>query len=314
MPPREPADLSLDLDHDDKRCQKINEDGSQCKGFHTRDSSLCNIHKTGADVFAAQRQEKAEQRRILEEKLQEHHYPTKTVGECQQVAEDILNGILKGVIKRDKAAPLGVFLGLAYSMAKTMHSQGGTTNRLAINIQNNATQITMNDAQMDEFLRGNDSVKITLLENLQKSGKVTVNQKADGVTDVEAQQVEPSDVKIDADGLASLTNGTSLPLTKAQVKSLFGTTMGDKSRPKAVDMVDPSGFDEVFERKKSSLPQEARSAPHLYKGKFEVVEGSPTAALWFTCQFCGDRQAEIIKNNKKYSKCPMAPGKQTYED
>lgn len=269
-----------DPDVQDRKCV-------ECGAWRTKDSAYCNMHKEGVQTFMAKRAVNAQKKAELKKRLEEKEYSIKTVQDVQDLTQDVINGIMKGDIKRDKSGPLGMYIMLAHKMAKDLEGKA-VNNTFSIDVSKNNVKITMSDQKMDEFLRDGPALRIEMLKEMQAAGEIET--KTDGETfDVQVKDVTPEKIKIDTKGLAKLSSKTDVPITPAQAKNLFGQTLADDSPIKdVVRGQDAVGFGHLYEEK--NLPI------HKYKGKYESDVAQGKAFLWFTCEYCGDRQPNVNKN------------------
>lgn len=216
----------------------------------------------------------------------------KTRAGVQQFTEDVVNGIIMGVVKKDKAAPMSVMLPFLYKMAKEMEGQGGKTGGASITLRQTEQSITleMSEEEMDAYLAGNNQVRVEVIEKMEAEGKIKLGKPEKNVVTIKSE-IDPKKVKTDLDGIVQITKKTDIPLTKAQARSLFGRNLADKHHVSPVPGPDATGFSALFEdkRMKKIAPE---GAVHQWKGAYEPgTDGY--AKLWYTCQQCGKRQPNV---------------------
>lgn len=271
------SQLEKERDEQDRKCH--------CGAWRTLDSAFCNIHRDGVEAFVKNRHDAAQRKKELSDRLDAKEYSIKTVADVQDLTGDVINGILRGDIKRDKSGPLGIYIMLAHKMAKDLEGKS-VNNTFSIDVSKSNVKLTMSDNKMDEFLRGDPSLRIEMLKGMQ--GEIETRQEGNTL-DIEVKDVTPEKIKVDARGLAGISNKTDTPLTKEQAANLFGKNLADDSPIEGVvDGQDSAGFGHLFDEKK--LPV------HRYKGKYEVDKAQGKAFLWFTCEFCGKRSANVDKD------------------
>lgn len=290
------------MEHDpDRQCEYIFEEGhpkagQKCTGPHTRDSAYCGMHGERKQQIVDARAEKAKKLRELSETVNSYH-GTCTREDVQKLTEIVINGVMTGVIKKDKAGPLAVFLPFAYKMAKEMDVPKPGGLRIDLTKTTETVTLSMSEEEMDAYLSGNDSVKIEIIEQAKAEGKIKIENN-----EIIAEEVEPEKIKIDNRSIARISQKTDQPITAEQSKKLFGTNMKDTPQRQGSIGASTQGFSELFE---SGIPE---GSLHEWKGKYEKVEGKNVAALWYTCQKCGKRSPNSDQRHSKQDGefCPGA--------
>jgi hypothetical protein len=237
---------------------------------------------------------KLQQLRSLSEELENPALKASTRKEVQNLTVNVVNGILTGLIKKDKSAPLGVFLPLLWKMAKEMEGTGTAgTGGFKVGLTKETLSVEMTDEMMDRYLKGNEAFKIEILEQLQSEGKIKTEAKDHTLT-LDATEVEPKDVKTDPNTIAQILRTSDIPQTVPQVRKLFGRSMDDKKLKSFEARSEATGFGDLFELPdKKALPD---GALHKFKGKYEPDPQAGIAVLWFVCQQCGKK----VRNSDQY--------------
>lgn len=238
--------------------------------------------------------QRLERLRKFTEDIEFPDHKVTTRKDVQALTEKVINGILMGVIKRDKAAPLGVMLPLAYKMAKELEGVGsGVSPGLSVSFKQTEQTVTlqMSEEEMDAYLGANERVKVEILEKMQSDGKISMGKPEKKIVQIESK-VDPKKVKTDLDGIVQISRHTDLPLDKDQARTLFGRNLNDKRHVMPEALPDMTGFGGLFEEKnvKKIAPE---GAIHQWKGKYEPNGG--LAQLWYTCTQCGLRQPNVDK-------------------
>lgn len=296
-----PQPPSQDEERNDKKCKWVYDDDEDrhCDAWHTSTSPYCITHAEGGASLRKRAEINKKAAKEVEQRLESTHYSLKTVGDVQAMLEDVVNGIMKGAVKKDKAGPLGVFLPLAYNIAK--HQEGSILNdrstiKLSVTERTKSMVMNLSDADMDAYVTGDESVKTALIEKLKESGHVVETARPESNSiDVESTSIDPEDIKVNARALAKISKGTDIPLTAQQAKDMFGAnlaTENDPDRPPSPTF-DATGFGELFTL--DGLPEGAVVLHHRFVGKFEVIPGNK-AELWYTCKWCGYRTANKVKH------------------
>jgi hypothetical protein len=285
---------------DDKHCQFVKPEGGQCGAFRTHSSAFCNIHSGGIAKLNERRRAQAAKVAELQEEFDFGYFNTRTRKDVQELTEKIINGVLKGAVKREKGAMMAVLLPFAYKMARELEGSVRNSGSIKVTIteKDQSLLLQMDESQMDRYLAANDGLRIQIMEELQLAGKIHISKKED-IIDISAKNITPADVKIPGKELANLSMKTDVPLTQKQVLKLFGKTLADapdtyRLPPTGPDM---SGFGHVFEKDNKGLPVEAQPIPHKWKGDYEMGEiaGMPAQILWFTCRWCQARARNVNK-------------------
>jgi hypothetical protein len=286
---------------DDKRCSFDKEDGTQCGGFHVKESPYCSFHSGKLKEATARKQAQVLKQQELQEDFDFSYFSTKSRQDVQLLTEKVINGVIKGSLKKDKAALLSTFLPFAYKIAKELENTGARSGSISVKItESKSLTLSMDEEMMDRYLSANEAVKVEMLEDMQMSGKLQMT-KGDGgqVIDVQAT-VDADKVKVPAAGLAAISEHTDLPLTPKQVTKLFGRNLGEaetlKPEKKGPDMI---GFGHVFEI--GGRPEHSDPVKHKWKGKYEAELKTGLAKLWFTCEHCGRREPNVVEEI-----CPKA--------
>lgn len=298
-----PQPPSPDEERNDKKCKwrYPDDEDQQCNAWHTSTSPYCITHAEGGAALRKRAEKNKAAAKEVESRLEGQHYDLKTVSDVQILMEDVVNGIMKGVIKKDKAGPLGVFLPLAFNIAK--HQEGSILNdrshvTLSITERTKSMVMQLTDEDMDAYIEGNMEVKTALIEKLKEGGQVgeTIDRAANTI-DVETIRLEPEDIKINKRALAKISTGTDIPLTQQQVGALFGATLADPNEAPTPpnSNFDATGFGELFEP--TGLPEGAVKLVHKFLGRYEQIEIGKMA-LWYTCKWCKKR----VANKTSYSK------------
>lgn len=250
------------------------------------------------------RQQKISHLRNLAEDLEAGQHKTLNRKDVQELTGKVVNGILAGLVKKDKAAPLGVFIPLLWKMAKELEGTG-TGGGMKIDITKQTMSIEMTDEMMDRYLKGDEGFKVEILEQLESEGKIK-KQNTGSILEIEAK-IEPRDVKTDPNTIAQITKGTDAPQTVQQTRRLFGRNMADtKHKSMEANSQEAGGFSDLFELPdKKALPD---GALHKWKGKYEVDKPTGLGVLWFTCQQCQKK----VRNCDQYQQelCEAEPGGQ----
>lgn len=264
-----------EIEAQDKKCSHRDEEGKQCGGYHIKGAKYCHVHAGGLARLHEARANALTRRRDLQEDLELNHQNLETVADIKQAVAKIYNGTLAGFIKRDKASVLITLLQLAHKLhAKQGPAPMGFVN---INIGDGVARITPNFADakiLDQFLLSDNATSARLLEDLHRDGNLQIERHAD-VIDV--KPINPDKVKIDAKQIAEFTGAP-----KAEVIDLLGKTLGDTAG---------KGYHEPDIDLLALPPPEPTYCD--YKGNYEP-EGE-TAKLWFTCQRCGKRSPNKVK-------------------
>jgi hypothetical protein len=237
---------------------------------------------------------KLKQLQSLSEELDNPAIKASSRKEVQQLTVNIVNGILTGLIKKDKSAPLGVFVPLLWKMAKDLEGTGTAGgNGFKIGMTKETLSLEMTDELMDKYLKGNEAFKVEILEQMQKEGKIKTEQIDHTVT-INAEEVEPKDIKTDPKAIAQILRGTDCPQTIPQARKLFGRSLDDKKLKSFERQSEATGFGDLFELPdKKALPD---GALHKFKGKYEPDPELRIAVLWFTCQQCQKK----VRNSDQY--------------
>lgn len=241
------------------------------------------------------RQRKIEIAEAFRADLTENIHETHTRKDVQALLGKVINGVIQGFIKKDKAGPLALFLPLAYKVAKDLEgTESGRGFRVDMTETTKQVSVKMSEEQMDRYLSAPENVKLEILQSMQQEGSIKMIRRDDEVT-ISPGKVKPEDVKIDVEEIVKLSDKTDQPLTNAQAKEIFGKTLADAQEMKPGP--DATGLGDLFEiknKKPIGLPE---GALHKWKGKYESNPGStpPTVSLWFTCQQCGQRIANVNK-------------------
>lgn len=190
---------------------------------------------------------------------------------------------MTGLIKKEKAAPLGIFLPLAWKMAKELEGTGsGGGFKFDITQTTKKLSVELTDDLMDRYIRGDEALKIEIIDELQKDGKIKTVTNDAGL-EIDASSLELKDVKTDLEGIVQISKHTDVPVTRKQARKLFGSSLGDKKHVNQEVKSEATGFGDLFELPdKQALPD---GALHKWKGAYEPSDNG-LAALWFTCQQC----------------------------
>jgi hypothetical protein len=225
--------------------------------------------------------------------LETPHHSLKTRKDVQTFTEKVVNGIMMGVVTKEKAAPLGVFLPLAYKMAKELETNASGPPGLNITFkQEQSVTLQMSEAEMDAYLNGNEQVRVEVLEKMEQTGQISFSKAPNKQVNINSE-VKPENVKTDLDGIVQITAKTDLPLTKEQARRAFGRSLNDKRHVSTEAGPDMTGFGELF-KQKNMRKLAPPGALHEWKGKYET-DGGPYGQLWFTCQVCFKRQPNVDK-------------------
>ena len=287
-----------DVEDLDKRCSYTFPEGDEragqrCPSFHIGGSPYCMGHSDEKAKIQAGRNRRIEKINEFREDLNGEIHATSSRKDVQKLTEKVINGILQGFIKKEKAGPLALFLPFAYKMAKEMELQGGNgAFRIDMQETTKTASIQMTEEQMDKYLAAPEHVRVEILEDMKRSGAVKMI-KRDNTVKLETGEVAPEKIKIDTKAIAEISDKTDTPLTQNQVADIFGKNLRDT--PDVTPGPDQSGFGDVFQPKAKGLPD---GAIHKWKGAYERNNDTnpPTASLWFTCQQCGARAANVNKD------------------
>ena len=291
-------------DDDDRRCRFKHppgheKAGQQCAGMHIVDSAFCNWHSGNIIAHNKKAKEKGCQQAALEESLTGDYHELKTRGQVRDFTEKLINGIMQGVIKKDKAAPMAVFLPLIWKQAQVLEKEGvhggSSFKGMQITVKDQKTiNIQMSPQDVDKFLeaKGGDAMKV--LEELENNGQIQkIERGGDGAVNVTAKDITDESTRIDSRAIAKITERSGSPITPKQATRIFGKSMAgadvSKSAPNGTLPPGP-GFDHLFEKDFSGLPTEAQPKPHKWvKGYTEphVVQGVLMAENQYTCEWCG---------------------------
>lgn len=250
-------------------------------------------HSDEKAKIQAGRERKIQEMKDFHEDLTGTIHATTNRKDVQALTGKIINGILQGHIKKEKAGPLALFLPFAYKMAKEMEQEGGNSGfRIDMQETTKTASIQMSEEQMDRYLAAPEHVRVEILEDMKRSGAVKM-VKRDSTVKIESGDVKPEDMKIDTKAIAMISDKTDTPLTEKQASDIFGKNLRDT--PDVTPGPDQSGFGDVFQPKAKGLPD---GAIHKWKGAYERNNDTnpPTASLWFTCQQCGARAANVNKD------------------
>ena len=291
------------MEEEDKQCSYIHEEphpkaGERCKGFHVKGSPFCTGHSEQIARTNEQRSRRAEEARDFKQGLELDYHDTCTPEGVQKLTEKVINGILRGFIKKDKSA-LGVLLPFAYKMAKEQRPTSTRGEAFRIDLEKTTQSLTVNmtEEQMDKYLAAPENVRIEILEDLQKDGNLS---KGERTVKIDASKTDPKKIRVDGAGLEEISKHTDQPITKKQAYNLFGKNMADKAKTKPGP--DTRGFGDLFEKERGKPTGLPEGALHKWKGKYEPEPGSdpPVAKLWFTCEQCGTKKPNV--DNKEL--CP----------
>lgn len=245
-------------------------------------------------------QERVERVRQLAADLETPGHSIQTRKDVQTLTQNVINGILCGLIKKEKAAPLGVFIPLAYRMAKELETQGTGRGGIRIDIteKTHSLSLELTDEEMDRYLSASEHVKVEILEQMTASGKIKQVRKPDKL-EYTATDINLKDVKTDPEALARISRSTDSPITPFEARKLFGRSLADPKHKNQEPGQPTEGFGEIFHVNKRLVRDLKRTLPeealHRYKGKYEPDAATGTASLWFTCQVCGDRVRNVDK-------------------
>lgn len=233
---------------------------------------------------------RAEHLKRFVEDLHSPNHALKTRKDVQNFLEKVVNGIMMGVVPKEQSAPLGVFIPLAYKIAKENETLSPGTGGLSVTFKQTEQMVTlqMSEAEMDAYLTGNDQVRVEVIEKMEAEGKISIGKKGEIKS-----EVKPEKIKTDLKTIAAMSNKTELPITEEQAKTLFGKNLNDKHHITQEPGPDMTGFGALFEEK-NMRKIAPKGALHQWKGKYETT-GGPFGQLWFTCQVCGKRQPNVDK-------------------
>lgn len=269
--------------------------GQRCQVAHMKDSKVCYPHAMEGTLTP--KQESLRKLKELQADLQTGYHSLRTRLDVQQLNEKIVNGILTGIVRRDQATMLGVFIPLAWKISKELE---GTIAAPTIKITNvNHTEqivLSMDPETLDRYLGTKSGAeRAVILEDFQKQNNIRLVKK-DTVIDAEVKEVEPSKVRIPAGELAEISKGTDLPLTVRQAGKLFGKNLGDVNVEQEANRVDQVGYGHLFERKRDVLPEE-QAAKFKHKQKLKFVDGKMqgTKVSRYTCEWCGYVSGSLSK-------------------
>lgn len=285
----------MDEVKEDKHCTWIHQPGhlkagQRCEGFKIIGAEFCSGHvEGGVDKMIAGRN----RRNQASQELTNTYFELKTRQDVQNAIEKIVNGVLSGVIKRDKGQLLAVFLPLAYKIAKELEGivPNGKGVTLTMTQETKTLSVEMSDEQMDAYLNGGEKVKIQILEELEQGGKLSVSKRKDKPIIEAVSTAEAKDIRIQNHELSAISMKTDVPQTTDQMRRLFGRNLAEK--PDKTEGPDMTGFSELFE---------IQPIPHKWKGAYEKQPDNKTAVLWFTCIYCQARAKNVNKEE-----CPNPP-------
>lgn len=318
MPPPKPPT-------EDESCSFIFPDGdaragTKCTAWRRTNSTFCYFHDGGAKELATLRQRQAERLKQLEEELTFGFHNLRTLDDLNSFLEKTVNGVMTGLVKRDKAGMLAMFIPQLYKVIKDLNggtSAGARGNNIQINIGNiehNKLTASLTPDNIDQFLLSDQAVSVKMIQDLQKDGNLKVEKRKDKpeVIEVTATEVpKPEELKIPKKELAQLTKKTDVPLTAKEVEDLFGDTFGDTEDAGRLPLApDATGFGELFE--KGAEPIELKEKPHKWKipGTPKPNKpGSMVAVMWYTCLKCGME----TDNQRQAGMCPKPDYSADYE-
>lgn len=277
---------------DDRYCQHDKADGTRCGAFRTKDSPYCNAHNGGLEAAQKRQAEKVKRQEELKDELDFDYFSTKTRADVQILTEKIINGVIKGTIKKDKGALLSTFLPFAYKVAKELEGKGGVSGSVTVKVSDNQMlSLHMDEAAMDRYLAGDEHVRVQMLEDLQSAGNLRVTKGSGSIIDV--KPVDADKVKVPAEEISKISQFTDVPQSPKQVLKLFGKNLGEADKLKNEKGPDMVGFGHVFEI--GGRPEASDPVKHKWKGKYEPDMKTGLAKLWFTCEYCGRREPNVVE-------------------
>ena len=290
---------NLPAEENEKRCAGTKEDGSPCASYHTRDSAFCNFHGGGLVLANERRKKQAKQHQELVEEFDFGYFETKTRMQVQDLTEKVINGLIKGTIKREKGAALAMFLPFAYKIAKELEGSVRTGSvKVSITEKGQSLTMKMDEAMMDRYLSSNEVVRIQMLEQLKSEGNLKITKQKDTI-DVVATDITAEKAKIPIKEFAALSKKTDVPMNEKQMLSLFGgkTLATAKDGPQGPKLgPDMVGFGEIFQ--KGGLPVGAIRANHKWVGRYTTpieLGGVKSMKLLFTCEYCKAESDKLKK-------------------
>lgn len=278
------------VSEDDKRCNFVYEESSErCKAFHTHESPFCNIHAGNLAAMNEKRRLMLRRRKEAVEDLEYSFHDLQTLDGIAVFLEKLVNGVMSGHIKRDRAGMISMFLPTLTRLAMMRRPTPGSG--LTIDIkETKRMQLTFESPQeMDAFLQASDQYAYEILDHANQHGRLKLEKKKDkgNVIDIQAKEVAtPEELKIPARELSKMSEATQIPLTKDQVVDLFGEFLGDTkpgSGPGAGVYVDLTGFDDLFQPYGKGCPP---GFLHDWKKHLDEFKQG-IAYLKYKCSQCG---------------------------
>lgn len=286
-------------EENDKRCQHVYPEahekaGLQCVGFHISDSPYCAFHGENHAKMREKRNKNAERRKELLEDLEFGYHPLESPEDVLKLTEKLVNGVLGGLLKKDKVAQAAAMLPLAYKIIRD-NKMGSRRTMTLIQESGDKKLIAQftSDAELDQFLLTNDAASVELLESLQDKGLIKLEkrkEKEDDIIDI-VSTATPENTKIPAREIAKLTEKTDIPLKTSQVVDLFGRFLSDATPTKvATPAPDLTGFGDVFKQFEHEWDKETEQT---------TIAGVNVLQFWHVCLGCGKRVP-----NKTTDECP----------
>ena len=268
--------------------------GQRCQVAHMKDSKVCYPHAMEGTLTP--KQEQLRKLKELQADLQTGYHSLRTRLDVQQLNEKIVNGILTGIIRRDQATMLGVFVPLAWKIAKELE---GTIAAPIVKITSvNHTQqivLSMDPETLDRYLGTKSGTeRAAILEDFQKQNNIRLVKKGD-VVDAEVSEVDPHNVRIPAGQLAEISKGTYLPFSTEQAQELFGRNLGDVNVEQEATRVEQTGYGQLFERKNNLSDEHGAKFKHRQKLKFVDGKLPNTKVSRYTCEWCGYVSGSLSK-------------------
>jgi len=182
---------------DDKRCAKVNEDGTRCGGFHVTDSAFCFRHSERAAEFDARRREHTAKREKLAEDLMFEYHNLRTSQDVVLFIEKLINGVLQGIIREpglvQRITAIMPYLSSNIKAAGPKEEKGYLSGKL---VETRSVEfIFQSDEEMDEFLQaGSQGDMVKMIEERARRTKKTPKSKDEQeVLDVEVLGSSPSE-------------------------------------------------------------------------------------------------------------------------
>lgn len=178
---------------DDKRCAKVNDDGTKCGGFHVTDSAFCFRHSEKAAEFDAKRRENSRKREKLAEDLLLEYHDLRSPQDVVIFIEKLVNGVLQGIIREpglvQRITAIIPYLSSNIKAAGPKEEKGYLSGKF---VETRSVEfIFQSDEEMDEFLQaGSAGDMVKMVEEKLKQPKRIGKPKEEPI-EVEVRELPP---------------------------------------------------------------------------------------------------------------------------